>query len=58
MISLRTGLLTVVRVVIIGGWKGYLSLSKISKLKRSILLSMNYDFTKLLSISSYNTKAG
>jgi len=52
------GLLTVVRVVIIGGWKGYLSLSKISKLKRSILLSMNYDFTKLLSISSYNTKAG
>jgi len=58
MIRLKMSLLTVVRVVIIGGWKGYLSLSKISKLKRSILLSMNYDFTKLLSISSYNTKAG
>lgn len=50
--------LTVVLVIIIGGWNGYFSLIKISKKNLWIYLSKNYDFTAFLSISSYNMKNG
>lgn len=45
-------ILTVVLVIMIGGWNGYLSLSNMSKLKRSIDLSNNFDLIMLLSISN------
>ena len=46
--------LTVVLVMMIGGWNGYLSLNKMSKLKNSMDLSLWEDLTIELCISSYN----
>lgn len=48
--------LTVVFAMMIGGWNGYLSLSKISKLYLVVCLSCKALLTALLSISSCELK--